>query len=219
MTLLASLWQYNMPLFSILLLWNLYLIPNFCYSNLNLRDNSFLYSNTSSEATQFCYNGIANSFSQTGSNVLDIDNESNLALWWQMLSTKMEKPTITWWFLTQLETHTNSYIKKKKTMPRNNQAMQPSKSHLHVSKQQWLNKLISIILHKAEIYLHDLTHSIFHIGSKSKCNIWRQVVNPNALCNDLNGLLGHNTHFSYLQYLSHYSSTSTIHPKQKIPFL
>ena len=216
-----------MPLFSILLLWNPYDIPNVCYSDLNFRDNTqgFLYSNTSYNIftkhkhlrpRNFCYNRIADSFSQTGSNVLDIDNESNLALWWQMLSAKMEKPTITWRFLTQLETYTNSYIKIKKTMPRNNQAMQPSKSHLHVSKQQWLNKLKSIILHKAEIYLHDLTHSIFHIGSKSKCNIWRQVVNPNALCNDLNGLLGHNTHFSSLQYLSHYSSTSTIHPK---PFL
>ena len=39
-----------------------------------------------------------------------------------MLSAKMEKPTITWRFLTQLETYTNSYIKKKK----NNAQEQPS---------------------------------------------------------------------------------------------
>ena len=38
-----------------------------------------------------------------------------------MLSAKMEKPTITWRFLTQLETYTNSYIKKK-----NNAQEQPS---------------------------------------------------------------------------------------------
>ena len=41
-----------------------------------------------------------------------------------MLSAKMEKPTITWRFLTQLETYTNSYIKKKKK--KNNAQEQPS---------------------------------------------------------------------------------------------
>ena len=42
-----------------------------------------------------------------------------------MLSAKMEKPTITWRFLTQLETYTNSYIKKKKKK-KNNAQEQPS---------------------------------------------------------------------------------------------
>jgi hypothetical protein len=63
-----------------------------------------------------------------------------------------------------------------------------------VAKQTHI-KYSNILHENLKIYLHDLTHSIFHIGSKSKRDIWRQIVNPNALSNDLNGLLGHNAHF------------------------
>lgn len=58
-------------------------------------------------------------------------------------------------------------------------------------------------------YLHYFTHTVFNIRSKGKCNIWRQVIDPNALRYHLNRLLRHDTHvFLYLKLFTEKSTSN-----------
>lgn len=67
------------------------------------------------------------------------------------------------------------------------------------------------------IYLHDLADTVLHVRGEGQGGIGRKIVDPDALGDDLDGLLGHDAHPSSLRSLSRQagpSSSVPAHPQE-----